>query len=217
MTCPKCGSEQTEQSKECITCGIVFEKYLQRRAPEPRAGALPRELALEPEATGAWELLRSLALYVEPDTNPLVLGGRVAFFSVIVLWGVKFIFTPMESNYAGRSFWHLVNLPFHEAGHIIFSPFGRFLTSLGGSLSQLAIPLICLFSFLLKTRDSFAASFCLWWFGESFMDLAPYINDARSLTMPLLGGISLLGTEPWKQFLRNANFRNPLPYHFVQF
>jgi hypothetical protein len=50
------------------------------------------------------------------------------------------------------------------------------------------MPFICLLVFLVKTRDTFAASFTLWWMGENFMDLAPYINDARSLTMPLLGG-----------------------------
>jgi hypothetical protein len=29
---------------------------------------------------------------------------------------------------------------------------------------------------------------CAWWFGENFLDIAPYINDARSLSLPLLGG-----------------------------
>ena len=62
------------------------------------------------------------------------------------------------------------------------------MTSLGGSLGQLLIPLICLVAFLITTRDTFAASFSLWWFGENFLDLAPYINDARSLRLPLLGG-----------------------------
>jgi hypothetical protein len=30
----------------------------------------------------------------------------------------------------------VINLPFHEAGHILFSPFGDFLMTLGGSLTQ---------------------------------------------------------------------------------
>ena len=32
------------------------------------------------------------------------------------------------------------------------------------------------------------ASITLWWAGQSLMDLAPYIADARALRLPLLGG-----------------------------
>ena len=94
----------------------------------------------------------------------------------------------METNYAMASFWHLVNLPFHEAGHILFGFFGKFIASLGGSLGQLLMPLICLLVFLVKTRDTFAAAFSLWWLGENFMDLAQYMDDARSPSLPFLGG-----------------------------
>ncbi len=63
------------------------------------------------------------------------------------------------------------------------------MTSLGGSIAQVFMPLVCLAVFLVKTRDTFAASFTLWWTGENFMDLAPYIDDARSLTLPLRNGL----------------------------
>ena len=96
----------------------------------------------------------------------------------------------METNYAGRSILHLVNLPFHEAGHIFFQIFGRWMTSLGGTLGQLLIPFVCLLVLLIKTRDPFGASVALWWLGESFMDIAPYINDARSGELMLLGGVT---------------------------
>ena len=94
----------------------------------------------------------------------------------------------IESNSVGNSFLHLVNLPFHEAGHIIFRPFGAFITSLGGTLGQLLMPTICMSVLLLRTRDPFGASVALWWVGENFLDIAPYINDARSGQLPLLGG-----------------------------
>jgi len=86
------------------------------------------------------------------------------------------------------SFLHLVHLPFHEAGHVLLSPFGRFLGVLGGSMFQVAIPLLCGAVFLLKNRDPYAASVTLWWAGQSLMDLAPYIADARALQLPLPGG-----------------------------
>jgi hypothetical protein len=121
---------------------------------------------------------------------------------------MRFILTPMDSDYVFDSFWHLVNLPFHEVGHIIFRPFGRLMTSLGGSIMQVLMPIICLVVFLVKTRDTFAASFALWWTGENFMDLAPYINDARSRTLPLLGGntgrTSPYGFHDWEFILRET-------------
>ena len=96
--------------------------------------------------------------------------------------------TSIESNVVGESFLHRVNLPFHEAGHIIFRPFGAFITSLGGTLGQLLMPLICMGVLLVKTRDPFGASVALWWLGENFLDIAPYMNDARAGQLPLLGG-----------------------------
>lgn len=83
---------------------------------------------------------------------------------------------------------HLVNLPFHEAGHILFMPFGPFMTSLGGSLLQVLVPVICAGVFFFQQDDAFGASICLWWTGESLIDLAPYIDDARALQLMLLGG-----------------------------
>jgi hypothetical protein len=96
----------------------------------------------------------------------------------------------MASNCAGSSFFHLVNLPFHEAGHVFFRLFGRWMMSLGGTLGQLLIPLVCLSALLVKTKDPFGAAVCLWWFGQNFIDIAPYINDARKGELMLLGGVT---------------------------
>ena len=148
-------------------------------------------------------MLKDMFFDVKFETNPLVFGGRVLFFVLIIVWGVVLISASIESNYVGKSFWHLVNLPFHEAGHIIFRPFGRIIHSLGGSLGQLLMPLICFAAFLITTRDQFAASFCIWWLGENFIDMAPYINDARSLSLPLLGG--------------NIGYSSPYGFHDWEF
>jgi hypothetical protein len=134
--------------------------------------------------------LKEYFFYVDPEVRLLQVAGRAILLIALSAWGLSFIFSSVESNYAGTSFLHLVNLPFHEAGHIIFRLFGRFLTVLGGSLMQVLIPVICLGTFLLKTRDPFAASVGLWWTGESLLDLAPYINDARALKLMLLGGVT---------------------------
>jgi hypothetical protein len=138
----------------------------------------------EPEDDG-WP-----ALLLEPPghPSPASLAARAVLLGLLALWTLGFLRHGMNSTYLMRSFLHLVHLPFHEAGHVLLMPFGRFLTVLGGSLFQVAIPLVCGAVFLLKNRDAFAASVTLWWAGQSLMDLAPYIADARALRLPLLGG-----------------------------
>jgi hypothetical protein len=206
LQCPKCSFEQPDQHTECPRCGIIIDKYrrLQDNIPEAKTSAA---IQAEP-APGMAKTIKALLFYVKPETNPLIFGGRALFFLVIFFWGLKFIFMPMASNDVFDSIWHLINLPFHEFGHILFRPFGRLMTSLGGSLSQVLMPVICLVVFLIKTRDAFAASFALWWTGQNFMDLAPYINDARSLTLPLLGGntgrTSPYGFHDWEFILKET-------------
>ena len=55
----------------------------------------------------------------------------------------------------------------------------QFGAALSGSLTQIAIPLLCLVA-LARHGDRFGASVALWWTGESLLDLAPYIADARA-------------------------------------
>lgn len=112
--------------------------------------------------------------------------GRAALLMAFTIWTISLLRSPLGGLM--NSFMHLVNLPFHEAGHILFSPFGDFMTALGGSLLQVMVPAICAAAFLLKQEDPFGASICVWWTGESLIDLAPYIDDARSLQLMLLGG-----------------------------
>ena len=132
---------------------------------------------------------RGLFLGVKPGTPRSHVYAGTAVLAGLFLWTWWFILAPVEANYAGRTFLHLVNLPFHEAGHVVFRVFGSsLLTSLGGSLGQLIMPLVCMLVLLLKTRDPFGASVSLWWLGENFQDLAPYIADAAVMRMPLLGG-----------------------------
>jgi hypothetical protein len=85
------------------------------------------------------------------------------------------------------SFLHLPDLVFHEAGHLIFGVFGRFMSVLGGSLLQFLIPVVAAVAFV-RQEEKFSAAVCAWWAGQNLVDLAPYIADARSLRLVLLGG-----------------------------
>jgi len=176
MNCPKCGHSQSDGGVECQKCGIIFAKFerLQRRRAEAAASANA-----------------SLLWHMKDADNPVIKIGRGLLLLILLWMSWSLVFSPIDywqGNAASRSFLHHINLPFHEFGHLMFRAFGRLMASLGGSLGQLLMPLICLGVFLLQTRDAFATAVALWWLGESMLDLVAYINDANILTMPLLGG-----------------------------
>lgn len=206
MECPKCGFETRGNALECPRCGLIFSKFKPKSTAAPVARRsspkVPDELEIDVEGDSP---LWTLFFGVKPKTDSYDLALRAACVVVFVLWGLVFIFSSVNDQPFGSGFWHLINLPFHEAGHIIFRPFGRLITSLGGTLGQLLMPLICMGVLLVKTRDPFGAAFCVWWLGQNFMDIAPYIDDARRLTMPLLGGntgqTSPYGFHDWEFIL----------------
>lgn len=186
MQCPKCYFEQPDGTPECARCGVIFKKARAlHTAPAADIQAPGDEDAVEPGG-----LIRQLLLGVPAEVNPFYFAGRALVLTALVILGIQYILAGWQSNYAGESFLHGVNLAFHEAGHLLFRPFGRFITVLGGSLGQLLIPLICMGTFLIKSRDPFGASVAFWWLGQNFMDIAPYIGDARALRLILLGGIT---------------------------
>jgi len=78
-----------------------------------------------------------------------------------------------------------ITLAVHEAGHIVFGPFGELLAVMGGSITQLAIPLIVALLFL-RQREYFGISVALAWLSMSSCNLAAYIGDARSQDLPLV-------------------------------
>ncbi len=186
MECPKCGVLSDDHAGICAHCGIVYEKYYKYH---PRPGEEPRDFrARVPKTRSPADAPGALWLSGELEGGWAALGARAFLWLLLLVWGATLVGASIESGGAGSSFLHLINLPFHEAGHLIFRPFGAFVSSLGGTLGQLLMPLVCLGVLLVKTRDPFGASVCLWWLGENFLDIAPYIADARAGRLPLLGG-----------------------------
>ena len=118
----------------------------------------------------------------------MIRAGRLILIALLVRWTWLFIVWPMRQDVIGASFLHLIDLPFHEAGHIFFAPFGDLMTSLGGSLTQVLVPIVCLAAFLTTSPNPFGAAVMCWWAGENLQDVAIYINDARALQLVLIGG-----------------------------
>src|SRR5882672_727108 len=122
--------------------------------------------------------------------------GRLALAVVLALlaWSAfrnEYGYIPLLSD---------IDLAIHEFGHMLFMPFGiEFLGNtmmiLGGSLTQVAFPLIFFGYFLRKhddapRRDVFAAMVCLWWSGINLLSVAIYCADSRAGELMLLDGLT---------------------------
>ena len=197
--CPKCNAaldpDDAEARERCPACGLVFAKYLQARQGRPaRAGSSHRESAAERGAELAKDgpALLAWLLYVPARVNSIGFYGRCAAYVFFFVWGWRLYAMDVGDADILGSFMHLIVLPIHEAGHLLFIPLGRFMTILGGSLLQVLLPLVLMASFMFgfggSRRDNFAASLMLWWAAVSIIDVAPYIWDAFDPKMMLLGG-----------------------------
>ena len=96
-----------------------------------------------------------------------------------------------------------VSTAIHEFGHMLFMPFGipilgGTMVILGGSLTEVAFPLLFVGYFLRKRedgrrRDVFAAMVCLWWSGIGLLATAIYCADSRAGKLMLLDGLNRPG------------------------
>ncbi len=175
----------------CPRCGIAYQKW---RGDGESSSAHPSESQPDTEFTCEAVIplhKRLLTHFMQApkrvDSTSWV--WRATLTALFTLWGGSFIIGGVDWESIGSSFLHNVNLPFHEFGHVLFMPFGRFMTILGGSLFQILLPLIFLWAFSFQQRDNFAASIMLWWCGQNFIDVAPYIKDAPYRTIPLIRGM----------------------------
>jgi hypothetical protein len=178
--CPKCGQvfpESLPASAPCPACGIYLFKW----------GQSPVNVAA-PETTEDDEGWSASVMEPMAGMDPVSFYARVAILFGLLVWSWTLIRADYRDGEIFESFMHNILLPIHEAGHIFFIPFGEFMTVLGGSLFQVALPLGIAMAFLLKNRDAFGAAIGLWWASVSLMDVSPYIYDALYPRLTLLGG-----------------------------
>jgi hypothetical protein len=81
----------------------------------------------------------------------------------------------------------LVDLGFHELGHLVTRPLPEVLMFMAGSVAQIAVPVGLAVYFLIR-RDRFSGAMCFAWAGTSARDVAVYIADAPFQRLELIGG-----------------------------
>jgi hypothetical protein len=136
--------------------------------------------------------------------SPAVLARAVGLLLMLVLgWKLTARGLTMESG--GLLFFiRLVDLVFHEAGHVIFGLFGSFIGALGGSLNQVLIPAVCAIHFF-RQKQVAAASVAGFWMGENVIGVAIYVADGRDMKLPLLAeGL----THDWNYLLSELSLRD---------
>src|SRR5438093_1084029 len=106
MICPKCKFDQPDQNLECIRCGVIFAKIRAsaKNTTTSEANPLLPIATNETQQADRFAWAKELLFFVEPQVNPFFLAGRVIVYLILLIWGWKFIFTPMETNYVGESF-----------------------------------------------------------------------------------------------------------------
>ena len=181
IPCPYCGAANMTHSEFCAAC------YKQLHIPaEVRAAAKARKIIAA--ASGA----RPPAAPVTGETRPASrLWVRAAIISGLFLFYTRWL--AKENYFSPLDF---VNLAFHEAGHVFLGFFGRFISMLGGTIFQLLIPAVCLVH--LKRRGAnLGWQLCLFWLGQSLLNVAVYAGDAVKQVLPLVGG----GEHDWNYLL----------------
>jgi len=134
------------------------------------------------------------------------LARHIALWSEDRSWIGRALVIPIFSYIGWRSYadplyggpFAGVNMIIHEIGHPLFSYFGEFMHVAGGTIFQLAAPILILIMFL-RQPEYFGIPFCGVWFSTNLYGIATYVADARAQELPLVtlatGGGELVEAE----------------------
>jgi hypothetical protein len=127
---------------------------------------------------------------------------------VLRRWGLSLFLAPLcvylvWAHSAGTyTVLDTTSLIIHEAGHFFFRPFGWTLYLLGGSLFQLILPGLFIYTFLRRLYLP-GLQIAFVWLGQNALNVATYASDAQERALPLITGDPT--THDWWQLLRAAD------------
>lgn len=107
---------------------------------------------------------------------------KLILASLFTLYFAWIAYDPM-----GGSFLDMVDLPIHEAGHLIFRILGEFMGIAGGSLFQVIVPAIFV-GYFWWNEKYYSAAIVLFWLGQSIINVYIYAADAVVMQLVLISG-----------------------------
>lgn len=81
----------------------------------------------------------------------------------------------------------------HEGGHFLFAPFGEFLAILGGTLTEVGLPLLFAVGFAVQHNRSMVGLMLLWT-AITLESVSRYAADAQDRSLPLMTQFFVEGT-----------------------
>jgi hypothetical protein len=131
--------------------------------------------------------LKNFMLFMRDEAEIWCQGRSWLVRLPLLIWFIYVLF----KHWDNRSILAPANLGIHELGHFVLSPLGTFIGILGGTLFQLLIPVGLMINFY-QQGDFFAIALCFGWLSTNLFDIAAYVADARSMSLPL---VSPFGVE----------------------
>ncbi|MEI7480755.1 MAG: hypothetical protein WCK75_00250 [Elusimicrobiota bacterium] len=194
--CPYCGEANFQESEFCWACyKNLRTKIEDSRFESQDSGSKIQDAGIKIPDQG---------FKTEKESHPirnlesgilspscLASWGRFALVAGLFIFYLQWI---RKENYF--SFLDFINLAFHEAGHLFLGFFGRFIMMLGGTIFQLIIPAVCAVH-LWRQDNRTGWQLCVFWFGESLLNISIYAGDAINQALPLVGG----GEHDWTYLL----------------
>ena len=109
---------------------------------------------------------------------------KLGFAILLTIYALSIAYAPMMGSFLDN-----VDLPIHETGHLVFRPFGEFMTIAGGSLFQVIVPLV-FFGYFAWRRQFYSAAIVALWVGQSIINVYVYAADAVVMQLVLTSGFT---------------------------
>ena len=103
---------------------------------------------------------------------------------LMIVYFLSIAYDPMAG-----CFLDIVDLPIHETGHLLFRPFGEFMTIAGGSLFQVIMPAIFV-GYFVHQHSYYSAAVAMLWVGQSLINVYIYAADAVVMQLVLTSGFT---------------------------
>ena len=133
--CPKCG-HQPRPADQAFPCSCPRGGVILAKIGQPVA----RRVRIEQHGGETQQRWYDLLVRTPERVDQTAFWARVVLLLAVALWTVVLARLDHRSGEMAGSFLHRPLLIFHEAGHVLFMPFGEWLTVLGGTLGQLLMP-----------------------------------------------------------------------------